>query len=362
MTHTLLLVRQGQLSESKLVTREDERLAAGQVRARIDSFALTANNITYAAYGDSMHYWQFFPSGEEGWGIVPAWGFGTVVQSNHPGVAVGEKLYGYWPMADSAVLQPVAPKAAHFHDGAAHRAELPAIYNQYLRIAADASFEPGSEDIQSLLRPLFTTSFLIDDFLADNAFFGAGTVMLSSASSKTAYGTAFLLAKREGIEVVGLTSAGKKAFCESLGCYARVVAYEEIGSIPPDTAAVYVDFAGDAPFRRKLHAHLPQLKYSCAVGGTHIGSHGGAKDLTGPKPVFFFAPAQGRKRFAEWGAEEYERRFSQAWKSFLSRVQDKRAPWLRVRRHRGPQAAQAAYAQMLAGRADPREGQVVSLG
>jgi hypothetical protein len=105
---------------------------------------------------------------------------------------------------------------------------------------------------------------------------------------------------------------------------------------------------------------LPQLKYSCAVGGTHIDSLGGAKDLTGPKPVFFFAPAQGKKRFAEWGADEYQRRFSQAWAAFLHRVLDSRSPWLSVRHHHGGQAAQAVYAQMHAGRADPREGHIVS--
>ncbi|MEJ6020895.1 DUF2855 family protein [Ramlibacter sp. PS4R-6] len=361
MPQTLLLVKQDRLAESKLITREDPRLGPNEVRVRIDSFALTANNITYAAYGDSMSYWRFFPSGEEGWGVVPVWGFGTVVQSTHPGVAAGERLYGYWPMADSAVLQPVGLTPSRFNDGAAHRAELPGVYNQYVRTAGDSSFTPGSEDIQSLLRPLFTTSFLIDDFLADSAFFGADTVMLSSASSKTAYGTAFLLAQREGVQVVGLTSASNKAFCESLGCYSRVVTYDDFAAIAADTAGVYVDFAGDAPFRRKLHAHLPQLKYSCAVGGTHIDSLGGAKDLTGPKPVFFFAPAHGKKRFADWGPQEYQRRFGRAWTSFLARVQDSRAPWLSVHRHRGPHAAQSAYEQMFAGRADPREGQILSL-
>src|SRR5216110_114377 len=104
MAQISLLVKQDRLAESKLVTRDDERLAPGQVRVRIDSFALTANNITYAAYGESMSYWRFFPSGEEGWGVVPVWGYGTVVQSTHAGVAVGEQLYGYWPMADSVVL------------------------------------------------------------------------------------------------------------------------------------------------------------------------------------------------------------------------------------------------------------------
>ena len=90
MSTTTLLVRQDQLGTTRIDTREPAPLADGQVRVRVDSFALTSNNITYAAFGDAMNYWQFFPTGEAGWGIVPVWGFGTVLQSLHPGVAVGE--------------------------------------------------------------------------------------------------------------------------------------------------------------------------------------------------------------------------------------------------------------------------------
>ena len=99
---TTLLVRQDQLAASRLVSAPDAPLVDGQVRVRVDTFALTANNITYAALGDMLNYWSFFPSGEEGWGIVPVWGFGTVMESTHPDVAVGERLYGYWPMATEA--------------------------------------------------------------------------------------------------------------------------------------------------------------------------------------------------------------------------------------------------------------------
>ncbi|HZF83732.1 MAG TPA: DUF2855 family protein, partial [Burkholderiaceae bacterium] len=99
MSTTEFIVRKASLPEARLHTREDTPLATGQVRVGIDTFALTSNNITYAAFGDAMSYWQFFPTAEEGWGQVPVWGFGRVVQSLHPGVAVGERLYGYFPMA-----------------------------------------------------------------------------------------------------------------------------------------------------------------------------------------------------------------------------------------------------------------------
>jgi hypothetical protein len=368
MSTTTLLVRKDALADTRLATTEDTPLAPGQVRVRVDTFALTSNNITYAAFGDSMNYWQFFPTGEEGWGIVPVWGFGSVVQSLHPGVAVGERLYGYWPMANQAVLTPQKLSPAGFAEGAEHRKALHPVYNQYQRCGSDPFYTPDTEDVQALLRPLFATSWLIDDFLADNDFFGAQVMLLSSASSKTAYGTAFQLKQRPEVQVVGLTSPGNKAFCESLGCYHRVLSYDELSAIPADTACVYVDFAGNASLRRDIHTRFANLRYSCAIGGTHVEQlsskelGGGAKDLPGPRATLFFAPAQIKKRQGDWAPGEFGRRLVQAWHAFQAKVGNPDAPWLEVRQHRGPEAVQAAYAEVLGGRGDPRAGHMLSLG
>lgn len=366
MTTLELLVRKDQLSTSRLRERDDTPLAPGQVRARIDRFALTANNITYAAFGDAMHYWDFYPSGEEGWGVIPVWGFGHVSQSAHPGVAVGERLYGYFPMSDSVVLQPERLTQAGFVDATAHRTSLPAVYNQYLRCNTDPFHTPGTEDVLALLRPLFMTSWLIADFLEDNRFFGAtaagtGTMLLSSASSKTAYGTAHALAGSNGIEVVGLTSAANVGFCESLGCYHRVLAYEQLDRVAADAVCVYVDFAGNAALRQAIHQRFGGLRYSCAIGGTHVTQLGGGKDLPGPKPTLFFAPSQVKKRHGEWGAQLFGQRLVEAWKGFVPRVTDPAAPWLVVHRHRGADAVSSVYRQVLAGAGDPRIGHILSL-
>jgi hypothetical protein len=361
MSTTTHLVRQDQLGTTRIDTREPAPLADGQVRVRVDSFALTSNNITYAAFGDAMNYWQFFPTGEAGWGIVPVWGFGTVLQSLHPGVAVGERLYGYWPMANEAVLRPDRLSAAGFSDAAPHRAALHAVYNQYLRTTADPFYSAGTEDVQALLRPLFVTSWLIDDFFADNDFFGADIALLSSASSKTAYGTAFQLIQRPGIEVVGLTSAGNKAFCESLGCYSRVLTYEELDQIAADADCVYIDFAGNADLRKRIHTRFANLKYSCSIGGTHVEQLGGAKDLPGPRATLFFAPAQIKKRQADWGPAELGKKLVAAWQAFSARAAGSVQPWLSVQHHRGAQEVAQAYAQVLAGRGDPRVGHMLSL-
>lgn len=355
------LVRKGHLQETRLQDLPDPPLAPGQVRVAIDRFALTSNNITYGAFGDAMHYWDFYPTQQEGWGAIPVWGFGTVVQSDHPGVAVGERLYGYFPMASSVVLSPGRLVVTGFTDATPHRAALPRVYNQYLRCNSDPFYAPHTQDVQALLRPLFVTSWLIDDFLADNDFFGARALVLSSASSKTAYGTAFMLAQRAGIEVVGLTSPANLAFCEGLGCYSRVVAYDQLDQIDADLACVYVDFAGNASLRTAVHARFAGLCYSCSIGGTHVAELGSARDLAGPKPVLFFAPSQIAKRHKEWGAADLEQRLVRSWSAFVDKVTNPAQPWLVVERHIGAVAVQAAYLRVLAGQGDPRQGHVLAL-
>jgi hypothetical protein len=361
MNNTRLLVRKDSLADTRLSITGATPLADGQIRVHVDSFALTSNNITYAAFGDAMNYWQFFPTQEEGWGCIPVWGFASVTESLCEGVKVGERFYGYYPMASEAVLSPARISPTGFSDGAEHRRELHPVYNQYLRCSTDPLYTPETEDAQALLRPLFMTSWLIDDFLADNDFFGAQAMLLSSASSKTAYGTAFQLTQRPDVEVIGLTSASNVAFCESLGCYSRVLSYEQLEQVAQDTSGVYVDFAGSASLRRDIHTRFGNLKYSCSIGGTHVEQLGGAKDLPGPRATLFFAPAQIKKRHADWGADGLGLRLQQGWQAFLAQVFNPTSPWLAVQRHQGPQQVQLAYAQVLAGQGDPRVGHILSL-
>ena len=119
-------------------------LAPGEARLRIDLFALTANNVTYGAFGEAMHYWDFFPTGDAETGCIPVWGFATVSESRVDGVDVGERFYGYWPMADEVVLAPVRVIAEGFFDGAPHRRELPEVYNRYLRCSSDPTVSAGA--------------------------------------------------------------------------------------------------------------------------------------------------------------------------------------------------------------------------
>ena len=368
MSPTNFLVQRNALHNTRFVFDQtsSQALDEGKVRLSIASFALTSNNITYAAFGDAMRYFDFFPAADAVWGRMPVWGFAEVAESRCEGVSVGERIYGYLPISTQVVVSPARVSDGGFIDGAAHRRELHAVYNQYLRCAADPLYRADREAEQALLRPLFITSFLIDDFIADNERFGARTVLLSSASSKTAYGTAFCLQQRRGtphaLQVIGLTSPGNVGFAESLGCYDRIVTYDAAGALQIDEPALYVDFSGSATLRSAIHHRFAdRLAYSCAVGGTHWDDLGGTTDLPGPRPTFFFAPAQIKKRSADWGSDALQQRIAAAWHAFLAKVTDPERPWLTVVRASGPEAVAATYLELLEGRTDPRQGHMLSL-
>jgi hypothetical protein len=369
-----LLIARADLHRTRIAPDPDSPalrpLQPGQVRLRIERFSLTSNNITYAAFGEAMKYWQFFPAPDAAWGCLPVWGFAVVAESLTDGVVAGRRVWGYFPAGTHLVVQPARVGAAGFVDVAAHRQELAAVYNQYSWCDADPAWRHETEGLQAVLKPLFTTSFLIDDFLADSGFFGARQLVLSSASSKTAYGTAFCLAQRRGMPgapaVVGLTSAGHLDFTRSLGVYDSVHSYGEVSKLDPRAPTVYIDFAGNAALRRTVHEHFgTALAYSSSIGGTHWAGLGSSAGLPGPRPVLFFAPAQIKKRSAPppdgWGRDGLQQRLATAWVAFLDRVCRADGPWLHIVTERGTAALEAAYASLLNGRADARAGLMLTL-
>ena len=353
-------IRRDDLAETRFADSDPPDPAANQAVLRVDTFGLTANNVTYAVMGEAMSYWDFFPASEDGWGRLPVWGFAEVaaVGDDVEGLDEGTRLYGYFPASSYLVVEPASVGEAGFVDGSAHRAELPPVYNRYSNTAADPVYDERREDEHILFFPLFFTSFLLDDFFGDNDLFGGSTAILSSASSKTASAAAFLLARRDGVEVVALTSPRSAEFVEGLGVYDRVVAYDDVEAIEREPS-VYADMAGDAGLRNALHRHLGDaLRHDAVVGMTHHGELGAVPDdLPGPRPEFFFAPTQAAKRGAEWGGEGLARRVGAAWAPYVEWTEG----WLEVARGSGPDALQKAYLEVLEGRSDPRRGHVLTL-
>jgi hypothetical protein len=155
-----LQVKRQALATARLVEREATPLAEGEARLEIDHFAFTANNITYGAAGDSLGYWQFFPTEEEGFGIIPVWGFADVVETRCPELPVGERVYGYFPPATTVVMRPEQVKTRSFVDAVEHRQALPPLYNRYQRVLADPDYSKAHDVPKMLLSPLHLTSLL----------------------------------------------------------------------------------------------------------------------------------------------------------------------------------------------------------
>ena len=355
-----LLVGRDEPARTEIMDVALPDLQPDEVLLRVDRVGITANNVTYALLGNAMNYWAFFPA-EEGWGRVPLWGFADVEASNVPGVDVGARFYGYLPTSSHLVVRPTKIGPAGFRDSSEHRAALPGPYNIYAATDADPGYAPEYEDLQILYRPLFITSFMLDDFLDDNAFFGAETVVMSSASSKTAYGTAFCVGLRDRQpKLVGLTSPGNLGFTEELGCYDEVLAYADVMKLPADTPTLYADFAGSTPLRSSIHEHLgDRLTHDAIIGATHLEESAlqPVGELPGPAPQFFFAPDQIRKRRADWGPGGIEERFGVTWARFVPTVEK----WVDVQVGSGSEGLRSVWLEVLAGRSDPRAGNVIKL-
>ena len=349
-----LAVARDDLSRTTLFEDAVHEIGDGEALLRVDRVGLTANNVTYAVLGESFRYWDFFPT-QPGWGLVPLWGFANIVASAAGGVPVGGRVYGYLPSASHLVVRPGRADARGFRDASPHRVQLPSPYNAYALTTGDMAYQADQEDLLVLYRPLFFTSFMLADRLQDNGLFGAEVLALSSASSKTAYGTAFLL-RGKAPQVVGLTSAGNVAFVESLGCYDRVLPYDAIDQLSPAVPTAYLDFAGSTDVLARIRRHLDaRLVYEAIVGITSQ-EQSGAQALSGPRTTVFFAPDQMRKRAADWGREGLDLRFADAWRSFAAAAEG----WVDVVRHHGPEALGQVWLEVLAGRSAPRVGHVLT--
>ncbi|HEX5928300.1 MAG TPA: DUF2855 family protein [Solirubrobacterales bacterium] len=353
---TDFLVKRDDFRECRVEESAATAIEPGQALLRVATFGLTANNVTYAVMGEAMSYWDFFPA-PDGWGRVPVWGFAEVERSEAEGLAGGTRVYGYLPPSSHLVVTPAGADSSGFVDASPHRAELPSAYHRYLATAEDRFYREGTEEIQMLLRPLFFTSFLIDDQLADEGLVERGPIILSSASSKTAIAAAFMLSQREGVELVGLTSPRSAEFVSELGIYGRTVTYDAIDSLEREPAT-FVDFAGDAEVRQAVHTHFgDKLAHSMAVGVTHWEDFAGGGELPGPRPVFFFAPTRVTKRAKDWGRGGLEQRVGDAWHPFCEWT----GGWLETLPGRGFDALQRAFLDVLEGRVAPNTAHTITL-
>ena len=355
------------LTQSRIIDIDSPAIDDGEIAVRIESYAFTANNVTYGVAGDTIGYWKFFPAGHDKnneWGCIPMWGFAEITHSNNEALNVGERIFGYFPAADSLILSPIKVSDQSFSDGKEHRKDLPPVYNNYVRLAGDQNYDASMDAVRALLFPLHITAFCLCDSLAEDSYLGASQVIIVSASSKTAIGLAQGLADAEDSpKIVGLTSAANAKFVKSLGCYDEVVSYDELSHLDYSAGSVMVDMAGNREILGTLHRELGDQMLKClTVGMTHWDNETTAEDALGQamlrdRTEFFFAPAHIQKRIGDWGHAGYAEKTN----LFMTARALQSKDWMQVKKISGLENFTSTYEDVVAGNINPNEGIIVNL-
>jgi len=346
-----LEIDRSDIRKHRIVDSQPRALQSGDVLLSVQSLALTSNNISYALSGDFLDYWGFFPT-EEGWGRLPAMGYGVVTESLNDGVPVGSRYWGFFPVGDHHVVSAQATSTG-FVDVASYREKHAMAYRGFDRVSDTPE---AGDDTNSLLRGLFLTSFLAEDFLFENGMFGAGQIVISSASSKTAIALAHRIRARGNTHCIGLTSASNVSFVEKVNLYDEVATYDDIETLAEWSPTVFVDMAGNASVVSRIHHHFGEaLVHSSSIGATHWDQGGSKGDLPGPKPAFFFAPSQLAKRGKEWGREEVNSQINTALDKFIADS----ARWMQIQ-HSPASSTEVVYDELVSGNIAPETGHILS--
>ena len=352
-------------NEYRVVEAENKVLGDGEVRLEIDQFAFTANNLTYAAAGDSLGYWQFFPAldnADNHWGIIPVWAFADVVESNNAAVPVGDRLYGYFPPATSVVIAPSHISNNALVDNIEHRQKLPPLYNRYNRVLADSNYDRSTDAARILLAPLHMTSFCIWDQLKSNNYYNAEQVIIVSASSKTSLGLAYGLSTDDNApNVVALTSSRNVDFVSGLGLYQETISYDSLAETLQNKPSVVIDMAGSAAVKADIQNKLGNnLNYYISVGITHWEDLDGgafAKEANPEKHEMFFAPSYILERMKEWGPAEFDKRSS----GFVVDAATATFGWMTIDQRSGLDGLTELYPAACKGTVPPSSGVVIKM-
>ncbi len=353
MTQRVFEIDRASIEQGTLLDVPIPSVTTGHAVLRIDAFALTANNVTYALFGDMLKYWQFFPAEDANRGRVPVWGFATVVASEHPDVTVDTRYFGYLPMAAYVDTEIATLTPGGFMEGSAHRRELAGAYNLYRIADAAHGFPAATDTLTMVFQPLFMTAFLIAELLADTQ--PGLTALVSSASSKTALSFAAERKRRADGATIGLTSPSNVEFTQSLDVYDQVVAYPELSSVSVATPHVFIDIAGDQNVRNAVHEHSADaLTLSLAVGAAH-GELAHAPPEHGPRPEVFFAPGYYEACAKRLGKEKFNTDYSEAWQVFVKLSRD----WLSTRTVDGLETLPELWRDLVGGKVAPTEALVI---
>ncbi len=392
-TSRIMVATKRKRKKETVVLRDElPALKKGEVRISVDKFGLSTNNMFYAQMGEApfLKFFHVYPLEDHKDLVnVPAWGLGTIVETENPEFNVGERYRGFFHMTNVVQM-----KAKRSSDGlvaiGGNRDKLNKAYNRFVRVS-DGPTSPftgvGSKpDLAMVAAPGALSGFVIYELLRMKDYYGGNSVVLTSASSKLSLATAVCLqeARTSGKvkKVVGYTSAANAEFVRSTGLFDDVLTYDQNLPSNKEFQFVMIDVAGDATIFQR---NKKQLKKTLAVGGTHsnakastftaFGPSGLAKMVSGmmapksvanwvdnkldPKLEMFFAPSVMATLVDEFGKEVFEKMGDAALNKFVVAAIDN--GWITVVRGEEPEAIQASYDRVFRGKLPPSEAVILSL-
>jgi hypothetical protein len=236
-------------------------LAASSVRVQTYLISLTYNNLTYARSGTQLHWWNIYPvpeaspapySNHQEWGIVPAWGYGRVIESTVDGIAPGSLLWGMWPTSGHTIdlqLEAIEP-AGHWTERSPHRSKQMTVYNCYEQVSET---EPHAMRMTALCKPLWQGPHLLNTTVFSSrrihpfgfgapwsetdADLSSAVVVSLSASSKTGRSFYWELARNRDVlkngplALLQLTSAPNTLPNYQTALPVQTAAYDDSGAI-----------------------------------------------------------------------------------------------------------------------------------
>lgn len=331
-----------------------------QILVRISLFSLTSNNTTYAALGSAYSYYSFYPHPQDQLGVLPVWGYGTVLQSNTPEVSPGIVLYGFFPCARYTVLTPCRVQLDRLTVERKGVLEGMDVYNSFVICDKNHAFmvselsSQKQKEYTSLFYPLWSTSYYLADYIQSLEGLPR-RVVVSSASSKTAL--CFAREAREldpSIELIALTSPRNFEFVKKVNLHSRILNYNQLDELKA-VKCIYVDFAGNQKLNESVHSIL-DIARQISVGMSHVEptTKSASKFM---RSEVFFAPEHVLRKYKLLGREEATRRQVEAGSSALSDF----PKWVTVRYFFGTESVVGAYDAVASGKIDGREGVVASM-
>ncbi|KAH7094931.1 hypothetical protein FB567DRAFT_16045 [Paraphoma chrysanthemicola] len=356
-------------------------LAPSSLRLTPKILGLSTNNFTYARLGHHMGWYDIYPlptntpkpyNDSKKYGRIAAWGYAEIVESTVPGLAVGQTLYGYYPITTG--IETVRVKFAE-HKGAKiasqllvldeHRQHLWIVYNRYTVCPPlkDLERTKGLDSLgwDGVVQGPWATSYTLNkygfawneenrvhpsgpgEWTAQDADLRNATVVLLNASSKTAISFADSLRQNrpkehQPLTLVGIGSPASIQNIEKTGLYDKVVLnsdHETTKAFIESTSTsriVLLDFGareGAAEAWRTTLA-ASKLPFTFIILGSVVkplNEETSGEWLSSRAANIIVSASALKEKGIEVAGEKYFEEFFADWEGFMSRNQTMKLEW-----------------------------------